>query len=133
MKILLLDDDTKDVPEIADVWRLLGHNVTQVTDSHGLTKAMLSPSFDAILLDLMIPAIDVPVSECDGGFTTGEYLYKTVIYPKLPRTPFAIFSSAILDLEVIRNANELLSKYSGYRGFFEKGCADKGLLEAISK
>jgi CheY-like chemotaxis protein len=133
MKILLLDDDTKDVPAIADVWRLLGHDVVQVTDSHGLVDAMARTSFDAVLLDLMIPAVDVPVSECDGGFTTGEYLYKTIISPKLTNVPFAVFSSAILDLEVIRNAHNSLRKYTNYRGFFEKGCADKTILEAISK
>jgi CheY-like chemotaxis protein len=133
MKILLLDDDIRDVPEIADVWKLSGHEVTQVVDWHKLEPLLSAQSFDGVLIDLMIPAIDLPIGECAAGFTTGEYIYRTYIYPKLPQTPFAVFSAALIGLDVIKAATERLSALPGYRGYFEKGCKNTDLLNAISK
>lgn len=133
MKILLVDDDMRDVHEAAEVWRIHGHEVIQVCDWHTLPSVLEANSFDAVLIDLMIPAIDLPLSECNGGFTTGEYLYRTYVQPKLPKAPFALFSSALFDLEVIKTASERLHGYPNYRGYFEKGCSTNDLLNAISK
>jgi CheY-like chemotaxis protein len=133
MNILLLDDDVRDVPETADVWRLLGHSVTQVTDWRDLEEALKKNRFDAALIDLMIPAIGLPVDECSSGFTTGEYIHRTYIQPKMPTMPFAVFSAAVLGLEVIAAANKRLSTYSNYRGYFVKGVDNQLLLETISK
>jgi len=133
MNILLLDDDTRDVPEIADVWKLQGHTIKQVIDWHNLDSILKSQNFDAVLIDLMIPAIDLPLEQCSAGFTTGEYIYRTYINPKLPAAPFAVFSAALLGLDVIKAATERLSSFAGYRGYFEKGCNTNTILNAISK
>jgi CheY-like chemotaxis protein len=133
MNILLLDDDTRDVPEIAEVWRRLSHKVTQVEDWRNLDRAMALQNFDAVLIDLMIPAIGLPSADCAAGFTTGEFIYRKYIYPKLPSKPFAIFSAALLGLEVIRAANERLKSYATYRGYFVKGCPNEVILKAISQ
>lgn len=132
MKILLLDEDTRDVPAVADVWRLKGHDVIQVTEWEGIDDVLSKNSFDAVLLDLMIPAVDLPVGECGGGFTTGEYLYRTKINPRIPNTPFAVFSSALFELDVIKEAIARLNRYPSFKGCFEKGCDDEILLNALS-
>jgi len=133
MNILLLDDDTRDVPEISAVWKLYEHKITQVVDWQDLPGILGAESFDSVLVDLMIPAIGLPVAECAAGFTTGEYIYRNSIFQKLPNAPFAVFSAALFDLDVIKAATDRLSKYAGYRGYFEKGCNNLELLTAISK
>lgn len=133
MKILLLDDDARDVPTIADVWRLRGHTVYQVFDWRKLDAELRNHEVDAMLIDLMIPAIDLPIAECGAGFTTGEYIYIKTIQPRLPHVPFAIFSAALIGLDVIKAAKERLSVYPMFRGYFAKGCQNDDILTAISK
>ncbi len=133
MKILLLDDDVRDVPAMVELWRLHGHTVTQVTEIADLRDILQKEPFDCALIDLMIPAVEIPLSDCNGGFTTGEYLYRTYIHPVLGDKPFCIFSSAVFNLDLIKDAVRRLSKFPGYRGCFKKGDETKDLLEAIAK
>jgi CheY-like chemotaxis protein len=122
MRILVLDEDSRDVPHICDEIAQSGHKVQQVTDWKDVQTVLHQFKPDALLIDLMIPAVGLPSNECGGGFTTGAYIYETMTHDSAPGIPFAVFSSAFLETTLIKDALKRMEKFPEYRGVLSKEC-----------
>jgi CheY-like chemotaxis protein len=133
MRILVVDEDNLDVPHICDEIRQSGHQVLQVADWKQLSAVVPDFKPDAILLDLMIPAIGLPSNECGGGFTTGAYIYEKMLHDLTPGVPFAVFSSAFLETSIIKQALKRLEQFPEYKGTISKGCNPEEIIQLIGK
>jgi CheY-like chemotaxis protein len=122
MRILVLDEDVRDVPHICDEIAQTGHEVRQVSDWKELSDVLAQFKPNAILIDLMIPAVGLPSNECGGGFTTGAYLYDRIIHGAAPGVPVAVFSSAFLETPIIKQALKRMEQFPEFRGVISKGC-----------
>lgn len=122
MRILVLDDDVRDMPQICDGIAQLGPEVRQVSDWKELPTVLSQFKPEAILLDLMIPPVGLPSNECGGGFTTGAYIYEKVIHDAAPGVPVAVFSSAFLETAIMKQALKRMEQFPEYRGAISKGC-----------
>ena len=121
MRLIVIDEDLRSVPHICDELRQSGHDVIQIADWHEIKEKLPPFSPNGILLDLMIPAIDLPANGCASGFTTGAYLYREVIHPLAQGVPFVVYTSAPLTLSVVKSALEQLLAFGEYAGAISKG------------
>jgi len=121
MKLLLVDEDEEEMPQLVDELRLEGHEVQQALNCEQLESAMVGMVFDGLILDLMMPAIDgIPPDKSDFGYTAGVYLYESAIAPRWPNVPFIVVSAVDPETSVFKRAIERLRKHSGFRGHVEK-------------
>ena len=132
MKLLVIDEDTTHVPHIIDEFRQLENEVVQLTDWQGVQTRLGNFRPDALLLDLMMPPNGLPLDECNAGFTTGAYVYKTELHKLFVGIPFALFSAAYLDAGVIRQADEDLKQFAEYRGLIAKGEDAEDIIRKLS-
>ena len=131
MRILVIDEDTRSVPHICDEMRQLGHQIEQVTGWEDLAGVITRFRPEAIILDLMMPAVKLPRAECGGGYTTGAYIYAKFVQPIAPNVPFVVFSSAFFESTVIKHALQQLAKYREFRRAFSKGDEVEDILAAL--
>lgn len=133
MRILIFDEDTKHLPQLCDVLRQEGHEVTQVMDWKNLETEIAELAPEGIVIDLMIPPLDLPVSGCSAGYTTGVYVYMTFINKYAPGIPFVVFSGTELGLNFISKEVKKLESYAEFRGVLSKGCDEELIIEFLSK
>lgn len=133
MRILVVDEDVRDVPHICDELKQFGHNVRQVTDWESLRGVIADFKPDAMLVDLMIPPIGLPSDECGGGFTTGAYIYEKIIHDAAPSIPVAVFSSAFLETPIIKHALQRMQQFPEYKGVIPKGCNPEELIDLLQQ
>lgn len=131
MRILILDDDLRNMPAICDEIAQSGHEVRLVSDWNELPTVLLQFKPDAILLDLMIPPVGLPADECGGGFTTGAYIYEKLIHNAAIGVPVAVFSSAYLETPTMKHALKRLEQFPEYRGAISKGCNTEEVIELV--
>ena len=58
MQVLLAEDDIETAGFVADGLRALGHHVTHATTGDGALKTATEGSFDAVILDRMLPGLE---------------------------------------------------------------------------
>jgi CheY-like chemotaxis protein len=131
MRLLVVDEDVRSVPHICDDFRDLGHEVLQVVDWHMLRDSISTFRPEGIALDLMMPRIGIPATE--SSYTTGSYVYHNVLHPLCPGIPFVVFSAARLDVAIIKQATESLSRYPEFRGVLSKGCPSKSVIAQLTR
>lgn len=133
MNILIFDEDERQIPQTCDVLKQLGHQVKHLTKWEKLKEELQNFKPEGLVLDLMLPAINLPSEECGGGYTTGAYVYKTIIHEILPGIPFVVYSATDLGLHKIREAISELEKFNEYRGVLAKGCDEEEIIETLKK
>lgn len=133
MRILILDDDMRDMPHFCDLLRQSGHDVKQIDGWNDLCAVLMDFKPDGIIVDLMIPAIGLPVEECAGGYTSGAYIYITFIHELTPNIPFIVFSAATMNTFIIQQSIANLKKYSEFRGVLSKGCEQYEIIDLLTK
>lgn len=128
MRILVVDEDRKHMPQVCDVLRALGHDVLHIPDWRQIQVELRAFKPEGIVLDLMIPASGLPLNECGHGYTTGEYIYKTLIAPIAPDVPFVVLSAADQSVSFVEAATERLRKLSPCRAILEKPCDERSIV-----
>ncbi len=131
MKVLILDEDDRQMPQTCDLIEQQGHEVCQVKDWRELESTIREFKPDAFVIDLMIPALGLPIDECSGGYTTGAYLYINVVRKLSPKSPFVVFSASCLDIPLMKTAIKKLKKYSEFRGVLSKGQDEERIVVAL--
>lgn len=132
MRILVIDEDTEDMPQFCDGLKQLRHSVVQCSDWKQLETSLSEFKPEAIILDLMMPCSDLPSEECHAGFTTGAYLYGNVIHKLAPGVPFVVLSAAYQGTTPVRTAISRLKEFREFAGVFSKGAAEEDVLKALS-
>jgi len=133
MRILILDDDVRDMPHVCDEIAQFGHEVRQVTDWKELLTVLAQFKPEAILIDLMIPPVGLPSDECGGGFTTGAYIYEKLIHNAAPGVPMAVFSNALLEAPIIKDALNRMDRFAEFRGAISKTCDPEEVIALVSQ
>lgn len=133
MKLLVIDDDVRDMSHVCDYFRITGNDVLHCSKWSEVESAVTTFKPNGIILDLMMSTMGLPIQECDGGYTTGIYIYKHIIHKNAPNTPFIIFSASDRNSDFVRNAIEVLeSDYPSFSGYFSKGCDEEAIINALS-
>jgi predicted nucleotide-binding protein len=132
--VLVVEDDSFFAQRIAE---LLGDNGTdcQIVDTpEGAIDALASASFDAVLIDVMLPNFPersgISDEEARGGFLTGVALARRLRHGS-PLLPILLFSNAAIGGEAYQWAQEndvhFISKTDGPQAVVEN-LARQGLL-----
>ncbi len=132
MRILIFDEDTKHLPHLCDVFIQEGHSVKQVTDWKKLDETIREFRPEGILVDLMVPPFNLPADECNGGYTTGVYVYKNIINKIAKGIPFIIFSGTELGVQFVHEAIESLKDYEEFKGVLPKGTDEDEIIMLLS-
>lgn len=120
------------VRQVIDVLKQNGHDVVQVTDYKDLKQQIEKFKPEGIVIDLMMPIPELPQVECRGGYTSGAYIYKTIIHESAKGIPFIVYSAVDPEVTYIRETTEALRTFTEYRGFLAKGCEVKLIVEKLS-
>jgi CheY-like chemotaxis protein len=133
LKILIYDEDTYSgtIEEFCERLERLGETAEQVTDWNRLPDRIREFKPDALLIDLMIPALGLPSDECGDGYTTGAYVYRSKARDIGHQIPFAVFTAADIKTTRIRKAIDSLKSLPEYRGTFQKGEDAEVVLAAL--
>jgi DNA-binding response OmpR family regulator len=130
MKILLIEDDPALGPGLEDLLRAAGHEVERVVDGHTAARRGGDPSFDLIVLDLMLPGID--------GFEVCHRVRKI-----RPAVPILLLTARGAEEDKVRGlrhgaddyvtkpfgARELLARVEALRRRAERGPAETEVLD----
>jgi CheY-like chemotaxis protein len=133
MRLVIIDEDEIAIPHVVDELRQGGHDVVQVSKWADAPDVIRSFKPDGIALDLMIPPIDLPVEECNGGFSTGRYLYERILHPVASGIPFVIYSAAFPRSEMVKDVCEALRSFAEFRGFVSKASDVDELARAFTR
>lgn len=131
MRILIYDEDKVQVPHIIDVLRQYNNDVVQVTDWKELRKIIKEFVPEGIVIDLMIPAVGLPSDQCSGGYTTGVYIYKTIIHDIAKGVPFIAYSGVELGVNFIQKGIDELKMFEEYKGVLQKGCEENNIVTLL--
>ncbi len=138
MTILIIDEDKRNMPSFINNMDALGCTCYQARTSLEAQEYLMRQKPDAIILDMMMPALGVPEAECFGGYTTGFHIYKTVVKPKALGVPFIVMSATVSEadaIEPIKQALAELATYDGYRGQIDKvdpDCTPETILKMLT-
>lgn len=131
MRILVIDDDDIEMPQTCDLLKLEGHEVLQIKDSSNIEESIKNFAPDGIILDLMIPDLNLPQKDINGGYTTGAYLYKNVINKIAHGIPFVVYSGTAIEVDFIKEDLDSLKAYEEYSGTIEKGDDEDLILKYL--
>jgi DNA-binding NtrC family response regulator len=124
MKLLIIDDDNRQMSHVCGLLRRMGHSVVQVKEWYKVKENIEEFSPEGIILDLMIPAVGLPIEEaekCNGGYTTGVYIYHQIIHNIASGIPFVVYTGLPLDVRNIDKEVSSLTKYKEFKGVIGKG------------
>ena len=120
MKILIIDEDRRHLPEVIDLLRFNGHVVSQVDDWRDAVVKIREFDPDLLLLDLMMPSWDLNSSDCFGGYGTGAYVYETRIQKEFPSLKFIVFSGVDPGVSIVKRIIDRLKTFTTFDGFLSK-------------
>jgi hypothetical protein len=136
MKILMIDDNERDMEQFCDEVKLYdveidhAHNIDELKEFINIE----SKKYNGIILDLMFPPVgEINADLTHSGFLAGIFLYEQFINPKFKNIPFVVYSAIDESTKFHRIAVEKLSKYSEYKGFFQKPSDTKDIINTLKQ
>jgi CheY-like chemotaxis protein len=119
--ILIVDEDTTQLPAFIDLLEQNGYDVVQVANWRLLGEPdCISVKPDVLLLDLMMPHWHLEPERVLAGYATGVTVYTDIISKCLPDIPFFIYTAADLEIPDMHDAVSTLRKYPSFRGAYGK-------------
>jgi CheY-like chemotaxis protein len=133
MKFLLVDDELGDMKNFIDAVEQRGYSIRQASTVEGLQEALRAEEFDALILDLMMPALDgIPPGESESGYLAGLYVYEHLIAPVKPGLRFVVLTAVAKGTSVFAKADRKLKTYPSYRGTFGKPVTVDEIIAAFA-
>lgn len=125
-RIMIIDDDTRRIRHLCDLFIEMGHKVMHVTSVYNLKEALHAFKPDGIAIDLMMPTENLNLDDCSGGLETGICIYYSIIQPICPAVPFVIYSGGYF------RGPDFIKNNKNFRGFISKSADPLKLIKALT-
>ena len=131
MNILCIDDDVLNSEQLADEIRLRDHDVRVAPDVVALEALLDVLRVEAIILDLMMPSVGMPLDKTEYGFATGVYIYEHYLVNHR-MIPFVVLTAVDVETPVLKRSIDRLKGFPGFRGWLGKPTDGEKILEVLS-